>query len=343
MQHLQELHVVITHPGSLSRDIATNNHITINFNLDLHTRHISDTVIVRCLETDFMDAKLEDPGVAARSTNVPGVLTYANRTLVFAPSHQLKPDMVYNVMVVSNANTLQGVRSVLGRFMVKNHSFVFKTAKRVALNPIDLLTPSNNSVIRQAPTFTWKEAPGIRYYNLEVSRSNIFRTIHWSNCVDSSVTSPPLTPGVHFDESLFAEDGIYYWRIQAVSWDHDTSEFSAVYQFHIDRATLTPIHPDDDLVNDPAKSESNRYIEVIEVFPEDEFSNVALNLKTIYVKMEGDFDPTQLTRTSFEVKGQLVESGVAGTSHEEVQGTYVIANASDGTWLISFLPAPILT
>jgi len=339
MQHLQEPQVVITFPGSLARDIATNTKVTIRFNVDLHARHIADTVIVRCLETTIMDARLEDPGVAAQSTVVSGIITYGDRALVFTPDYELKPNMVYSVMVISNAAAQQGVRSALGRFMPKNYVFNFMTAQRTALKPVQLISPAHNAVINTAPTFNWRMSTSARYYNVEVSRSNTFRTIHWSNYVDSSVIEPPLKPIEHFAENLFDEDGIYYWRVQAVSWHDDASDYSAVYQFNIDRSKVSTIHPTDSLPLDPALPEQpilSTATELLSTFPEHNFSNVATNLNSISFKLAGDFDVTQLRRSNFQVVGETTSGD--GLSHGEVIGVYTIIKIHDGSTLIAFTP-----
>ncbi len=338
-----EPQILSTSPHNFEQEVSTTSVITIAFNTDLHRKHIQGSMVVAYNSTPISDSdNLSDFGVLTSTEMVQGETTYDKRTLTFTPNEPLIPGTVYRVTIISDPTRNAGVRSVLNDFMSSSYSFTFATVINKTIPPITPQQPADGSVIRDAPIFAWKNRSDCMYYHIEVSRTNTFSNIFWEHPIDNSVTASPLKPIEHFDPAIFDEDGIYYWRVRGHGWQGQIGDFSSIFEFNIDRTEFAPVTPEDTLPYDPADpifviDENEFPIEPNLLWPELGFSNVATNLRSLILIIDGKIDATKLTPNSFLLTGEPANGDPSTISHGNVNGVLQIQELDNKT-LIVFTP-----
>jgi hypothetical protein len=103
-----------------------------------------------------------------------------------------------------------------------------------AANPnpgVTILLPLTGAVLDQSnASLSWYPVPGAAQYRVQVSTEETFKAA----IIDQTVTAPPLKP-----DSL--QPGTYFWRVQAISSDGSTSEYSLPNSFTlIAKSASTP-------------------------------------------------------------------------------------------------------
>lgn len=326
--------VLTTSPHNYENEVSTTGTITITFNTVLHRKHINDSLVVR-----YYNDIINNEVGPILITVVHGSISYENKVLTFTPQEPLLPGMVYHVTVISNPDSGVGVRSVLEDFMLTPFNFTFTTAGRSTIAAITLLSPTNNTVLKDTPTFSWKNQNECMYYHIEVARTNTFSSIFWTYPIDNSLISSPLIPGTHFDPLIFKDDGIYYWRVRGHGWHGEVGDFSSISEFNITRTEFASVTIEDTNPTDPAVPEYEVPIsegpEII--WPELGFSNVATNLRSLVFTVDEKIDVLKLNAESFVLIGEAV-NGDTSTSHGEVNGVLQVQELINGKTIIVFTP-----
>lgn len=322
--------IISTVPKNYEADVATNlKAITIGFSTDLDSVQILGNV------------RLEN----RQGIPIPISISYAYRTITVTIKQELDSNTPYQLTLFGNGNIddtrITGIRSALQVPMQGNAVINFTTMKNTALlSPIGSY-PADRSIVENVPAFTWEtedetvalgssiSARAVRY-EIEVSTSNTMSPIHWATEIDR----PPVYPSVPFG------NGIYYWHIRAIDANRQYSDWSPLYSFNLDTIKESPVSPEDTLPPeigyDPLTNIDSGYVEIIDYFPKETYSNVATNLNTIYFTVLG-------TITSDDVSLEMIGESVLGdnTDHGSITGTLEVLPQLDGTTIIAYTPDPL--
>jgi hypothetical protein len=314
--------VIRTYPRNLAREIPAKANIVIDFSTDL--------------DRDYIDPYIQV--FDADGKRISGVVSYNERSVTFTPGVPFTSFATVRVLVVGDdlSGKGEGIRSVLGERMRGNFDFSFTVAQVAQLPAPELMYPADQSIIDKQPVFDWNPISGAAKYHIEVSQSNTMSPVLWPAREDAYVVydaADPLSPDITFS------DGIYYWRMRAVSPDGTVGEWSPILQFHIDTQVEGTVTPEDAPAQKAfVETEYDTGLEILAVFPEEGFSNVATNLKTIYVQVMGSYTKEDV-QNSFVIAGERVDGDETDPEliHGEIIGGIVdVVPQTDGTTIITF-------
>lgn len=139
----------------------------------------------------------------------PGSVSYASRCLTFVPE-RLVPATHYQFLIIGGE---KGIRDVLGNSLEQTQRLEFVTAGDVALSPPLLVAPVDQSVVQGAPAIAWQALGDDVSYVVQLSSSQDFLDVIWSETVS---TSPDVNGLVSVQPALNLLPGMYYVRVQAV-------------------------------------------------------------------------------------------------------------------------------
>jgi len=174
--------------------------------------------------------------------------------------------------------------------------FSINITYRTILNPVNLTTPFNQSLILdRTPYFEWSTITGAVSYILQIDNS-------------SSFSSPTLlnftSPNNYYTLTNELQDNNWYWRVGAIDNEGDKGMFSSTFFFTLDGLPGAPLllSPQlDDYINDPKPNLSwnnvlDAYNYTIELDTIDSFSSLEL------IKIEG------VTSTEYTLSTPLNEN-----------------------------------
>lgn len=316
--------VVATEPGNNEANVSVNTQIKIKFSSDMDPLSFHGAVIVL---DNF-------------ANRIMGSIEYSNRILTFTPYQKLSPNTTYQVVVVGDNDpddqVVNGVRNILGISMAGTFTFFFTTARSETLPAPVILFPNDRCVIKpEEVRFEWQPVARAVKYELVVSKSNTLFPLYWL-LPGETITGTSAIPNKVF------EDGIYYWRIRAIGENNEAGEWSRVYTFNVNvvgEATVTPddtIYPDPVYDTQPGQPQDGIVtlppgVEILEVFPEEDFDNVATNIKTIYLRTTQQLMPN-------EVAIKITKQSIDNEYDRPIEIAYFVTNVVqdvDGTYLVT--------
>lgn len=325
-----EPQVLRTNPRNLAKKVANNAVITVDFNTDLDRGHIAPYIVV----TD------------GEGNRINGTVAYNERAVSFEPSSPFLSLQTVRVTIVGDDLSGKdiGLRSVLGVKMKGNYNFSFTIIENPLVKPPKLTFPASESVIRDAPTFKWEAVDGADKYQIQLAKLNTMTDVLWpldseNYTIDSGLTE--LRPDIEL------ADGIYYWRMRSVDATGEHGTWTAVTTFNIDTVEEGKVSEDDapqvdiPIVDRPSDGLEDDYLEILEVFPQDAFSNVATNLRAIYVRVLGTVTKEE-AHGCFTVIGTRVDDDESDPAliHGEVEGDIEVYPDGETT-VIVFMPKPV--
>ncbi|MNQ31872.1 hypothetical protein D3C85_452550 [compost metagenome] len=325
-----EPQVLRTHPRNLAKKVANKTVVQVDFNTDLDRAHIVPYVVV----TD------------GEGNRINGTVTYNERTVSFEPSSPFLSLQTVRVMIVGDDLSGKdiGIRSVLGTKMKGNYNLSFTIIENPLVRPPKLVFPASESVIKDEPTFKWEAVTGADKYQIQLSKFNTMVPVIWpmdseNYTIDNELTE--LRPDIQL------EDGIYYWRMRSVDATGEHGEWTTLATFNKDTVEEGKVSDDDapkidlPIVDRPPDYIEDDYLEIIEVFPQDGFSNVATNLRMIYVRVMGNVTKEE-AHGAFTVTGTRVDDDESDPSllHGELEGDIEVYPDGDTT-VIAFMLKPV--
>jgi hypothetical protein len=250
-------------------------------------------------------------------TSVKGNLVYGDKVILFTPEKPLNEGSQYIVYIPA-----QSIKDILGKTMQLDYITYFATQSEASLPACNIVFPKEGVVVDKINGIVWKNQNAATYV-VEISKFKTFEHLVLSEMVIDPL--PDTDDNISFDMSSFAlAEGLYYVRVRALN-----GAFGEPISFFIKDHERTPVSEDDSEILDVAE-EIPEDIEVLEMFPEDGFSNVALNLKTMYVKLNRILTEDEANSIICSVTSTYSDESDADTDtvkvHGEVHGTWSVIN-----------------
>lgn len=335
--------VIRTYPANLAKDIEAKAQIQVEFSTDIDIDYIEDNLIVS----------------TGDGTRLSGSFVYGQRLLTFTPTKPFVSLETIRITLVGDdlSGKNIGIRSVLGTKMKGNYMFSFTIAATPLLRPPVLVYPTNGTAIDSNPRFDWKSIKGADHYQIQVAQTNIMNPIVWppkweefkvfDTVLEENIT---VEDGTYYiiretiDPTVQFKDGLYYWRMRSVSADGVVGEWTELHTFYIDKEEEGVVSDEDEVPGDIIEFDEveDEILEILAVFPEDAFSNVATNLKTVYIHVLGEYTKDTLDASIF-LTGEPVDGDDSDPAmvHGNVSGEIEIVPQGDGTTIIAFIMEPL--
>lgn len=318
--------VLSVDPANYATDVGVSSSIQIEFDADLDTRYLDGNVILATISNELIE----------------GRVSYRKKIVTFVPLEPLSKGTNY-VLTIKGDNNLEdgvedGVKSIIGSTMAGSFSSRFMTERTdMLLTPL-IVSPVNNTIIRETPVFTWEAVDGATHYDVEISKSNTFSTKIFPTVDSIRITTPTLSPNVEMT------DGIYYWRIRSVGGTNNKGAWSSVMQFNLTTEALGQIAAGDSAFVDATDDVSftgTMELEQIETFPKELETFVPTNIANLYFRMIGDINLSDIDVDSLQLEGVHVSGDFEEESHGRVPGKISFVTAGDYTTYIIFTPDPL--
>ena len=251
-------YVVSTDPPNGVAEIPTSQVVRVVFNTDID---------VSTLISIFANEQ-------ATGNRIPINVDYKDMVATIRPEPMWTPNTVYRITIAGDdvldpEKKFTGIQSILGYPMAGSFTVTFRTVFNPTLlaPDISLVSPTDESVVTgETITFTWPVVANAERYEFEISQFNNLDPYTWRGIV----TKPEVTP------DIVLEDKTYYWRVRAIDAAGNTGDWCGICTFGVKNTPDNPVTPED-LYND----EVLVLPEEIVTFPDPDWVNVALNLRTI--------------------------------------------------------------
>jgi len=221
------------------------------------------------------------------------------------------------------------IKDVSGAPLFGSMKLTFTTIIIELLKAPVIISPIDKTIYLSMPGFSWEsvsENPH-QIYEVMISYSNTFEPLIWSN--DKIESTGPISPNIEFS------DGIIYWRVRAID-----GQWSDIQQFNLSIYGKATISEEDTLSYDAGtydfSSNDEEYTEVLDTYPERDFSNVSTYLKVITLQVTGTVLVDDIDPESFIIKGEAVD-GDDVNDHGYITPEKIEALPQpDGTTLVVF-------
>ena len=317
--------VVSVEPINYATGVDVSSSIKVTFNTDLDAQSLSGNIK---LHTSWGEV-------------VEGRIVYRKKVITFTPVEPLEKGTNY-VLTIQGDNNLEdgsedGIRNILEETMAGSFTSRFMTDATGLMPAPYVLSPTNNTIIKELPTYTWESVEGASSYEVEISKTNTFSTKVFP-LEETQIHETTLSPNIEY------EDGIYYWRVRAVSGVNDKGAWSSIMQFNLSRESLGQITIEDGAfidTTDDVTFTGTMELELIETFPKDLATLVPTNVANLYFRMIGDIDLSAIDMDSVQLSGKHISGDFEEESHGRVNGKITIVTSDDYTTYIIFTPEPI--
>lgn len=239
----------------------------------------------------------------------------ATNRLTIKPLTQLSEGFRYIIYIPSNS-----LYSTMNISMFLDYTCEFFTSNSKQTK-CELYSPENNSVIQSLTDLYWSEDITTNAYIIQISKFNTFEVL----CVDQVSEENKLSGKFNLS------NGLYYWRVKPID-----GEWSDIGKFFVDSKVNIPLAHgviEEDVANGLIGDEIT--FEVIETFPQDLFSNVAINLKTVYIKVTGIItdDDVDVNSILFQYESIVDDSDI----YEPVDVKYTLKIVNDIELNVSYI------
>ncbi|MGH0051824.1 MAG: Ig-like domain-containing protein [Sphaerochaetaceae bacterium] len=298
------LNIVTTYPAPYMSDVSIYSELRYEFSYDIDTKTLPDAInVYESVEGTF--TSLEDLEDITKYLPVKCRTSYKDKVVELKPLIPLTPGKLYITYIPQMV-----IKSITGALMLLPYTGQFQTQAIAEPEQPEIVSPGIGAVLsKELQPFTWTTTG--EAYNLQVSTSSTFETLILDETIDDTQFQP---------EPLSLAEGRYYLRVRALggSWSELTVFFVKVVED-------APVSHEDSKPVDPVMPWEEDF-EVLEVFPDEEFSGAAVNLKTAYVKVKGELKISDIELC--EMVGQL--------SDEDDEGILVPHGLVDGTWTVVY-------
>jgi len=303
------LQVIRTYPATGMANVNIHESFEIEFSEDLDALTIGKNIrLYQSVGGVFTTiGKLED---LSKFVPIETKTSYKDRVVKLQPLVTLNVDKEY--VLITESMTIM---SITGKQMLQHSVCLFHTEVKASPIPVNLISPGFGDILSTMPELIWSgDAPS---YVIQISKEQTFSTLIF----DKSVQATSLLP----DSSLNADEGIYYWRVKP-----ENGVFAPYQSFFVKPTETMPVSHEDAperIVGLPWDDD----LEVLELFPEDGFSNVGLNLKSMYIKVNGLYSAEDVAFNMSYVSGQVNDQNDIGTinDHGDVKGQWTVVRDTD--------------
>jgi len=307
------LDVIQSSPAPYQTDVDVNVAIRLVFNGELN----ENTVIGNLYVLEDVDRIYEGDGEidVTKYRFVPGEMSQGDRVVLFSPSIPLTPGAVYIVYVPARS-----MKDILGKTLALPYIMYFSTEGEATLPPPQMVFPRPNQVTETVSAIVWKTL-NADTYAIEVAKTPTFEHLTLSRLLLNP--EPDGDGNISQDLSgVSLAEGLYYVRVRALK-----GLFGQPTQFFIKAEDRVPVSIDDSELRDIAE-EIPQDLEVLEFFPENGFSNVALNVKTLYVRLNRILTEDEANSIIASVTSTLSDESDDGEIpvHGEIIGTWNVIN-----------------
>ena len=303
--------VIRTSPSNLAMGVGSEEVVELEFSVSIDPKSLDGAI------------RIEDQFGAA----VPFQLTYDpfSRVVILRPQAPWAPGVTYRVLVRGDAtpeDQRPAVKSAIGVPMLADFLLTFTTAAVETLPAPLLLSPADASLVSlsEPVRFRWQQVPGAAGYELVVSASPTFEP------AAISVTTPDL----EYQPAEPLGEGNWWWQVRALDADGRPGVWSSRMQLVV--RDLAP-------ASEPQPSEP--VYTVLSTFPEDGFSSVGTNLKSIVVHIDRPLPEELVGPELFAGYGEPVDEDPSRDAHGDLVGTVRQEIQPDGTALLIWELAPL--
>ena len=301
--------VIRWNPANQAVDVPTDAAVEMAFSLELDPRSIESAI----------EAHDELGGHVALLRHYDPF----TRTVTLRPQEgRWSPGVTYRILAKGTSASRPGdpvIRSASGVPMLTDFLLTFTTALAPALAGPVLLDPADESRVPvSAPLrFAWQAVGGASGYELVVSGSPTLEPA----VIHESVAGTSYVP------SFLPASGNYWWRVRALDGDLRPGAWSERHQFVVSEAA-------------PVEATAVR-ARVLSTFPEDGFASVALNLKSIVVRIDRPLPEDLVGLTLFSGYGEPVDEDPSRETHGTLSGSIRQEVQPDGTALLIWELTPL--
>lgn len=229
------MHVVFkTIPAHGAENVPLDQVIGFQLMVDIQASTINeDTVLLM----NLTEQKVE-----------PITFHYQNKRLEIAPNEPLQARMHYQVILVGGE---KGLKDITGRSMPQSYELEFVTGDSLNTKIPIIMQPVDRSVMQEAFTIQLEAIDDIRFFEVQISKSNTFQNVIWPTKehaiyrLDQTVVKPDLV----------YEPGAYYLRARSVNEQNISSAWSVPIRFYYEEPKIAPAPPVGELPDDPVIEE----------------------------------------------------------------------------------------
>jgi hypothetical protein len=314
---LYGLDVIQITPNPFQPDVNVNTAIRLVFNGELNENTVFGNIFI--LEDPAHIYKGDKIIDTTKYLQVNGSLVCGDKVVLFTPEKPLNKGSQYIVYIPARS-----IKDILGKTLELDYVSYFTTQTEASLPPCEIVFPTPSLVIDKINGIVWKSQNASTYV-IEISKFKTFEHL-----VMNEMLIDPLSDSdgnVSFDISnINLAEGLYYVRVRALN-----GAFGEPTMFFIKDHERLPVSQDDSEIVDIAEEIPDE-IEVLEFFPEDGFSNVALNLKTIYVRLNRILTTEESNSIICSVSSTYSDESDSDNTevkvHGEVRGVWTVINDS---------------
>lgn len=319
----QGIHILTTSPSNKELNVNVNTNISIEFSSDIDVGSLVKNILV-LQDTNRIFNSISDLQDYSKYSIVQGNISYNNKILTYTPNEPFNTDSIYIVLLNND------IIDITGNKLKQKYVFSFKTEETASYGPCEIISPIYGNICNSIPTFTWvnQKSPS---YIFQISKTNTFETL----ILDKAIAGNTIDTNISYVPEVDFKEGIYHIRVKS-----ENGEWSNVHQIFIrpitdDVVALedTPILQNfDDFLDNVVEP-----IEVLEIFPSNESTNVSLKTNIFYIKMKGKVDESRIDFSNSYAYGEVLDDDSDEyDSHGVVSGvwTLIYDSYSDCTYLI---------
>ena len=297
--------ITSTYPTNGSNDVAADIKYKIYFARDILKSSISsNTVYVTDTSGNKIDVLSYD---------------YSRKELIITFTDLLPPNKTFYVILVGGSNEEKVLLDIAKNPMPQPYKFRFTTKKDELNLAVNLISPSDGSIIDSPPLLKW-DAKENQTYRIQVSKTNTFDRIEWFTLSSEN----EVRPNINLNE------GTYYWRVQVNS---DYSQWSEVFSFAYENE-IEIVPPD---ITNPDDPEEELFYKSSLLDIENNAIQVSPNINIIRIKIPGNYNKNNFDKSWLSLKGSAIGIDPRYESHGDVKFS-LLFEEDEGHTIVSIVP-----
>lgn len=305
----QGIRILSITPANKAHDVNVNTGINVEFSADIDRSTLAKNIVV-LEDINHIYKGPQSLKDYSKYAVTKGSISYSDKILTYTPLNPFNTDSTYIVMVND------AITDLTGNKLTKKLISCFSTEKIASFPPCEVTKPKYGTICSEMPLFAWKNQHSSSY-EFQMSKVNSFEVL----ICDEMISGNEVEEEISYTPSFIPEEGIYHIRVKS-----ENGEWSDIHQIFIKAVTDDVVASEDvpmlqnfdeflDNVQEP--------LEILEIFPNDDDTNIALKTTVFYIKMKGRVDESRIDFSSSYIYGETVDA-----EHEEYSH-----NLLDGHWI----------